>query len=116
VVGILLHALVVLLVLHPIAAGLSLITFVNSLFLGHHAVSIVALIWSLITALVSTIVFAVDLALVIVARNNVKVIKVANFEVTWGNGVWMVLTATIFTWVGVILLSARACYCCYKPR
>jgi hypothetical protein len=116
VVGILLHALVVLLVLHPIAAGLSLITFVNSLFLGHHTVSIVALIWSVITALVSTIVFAVDLALVIVARNNVKVIKVANFEVTWGNGVWMVLTATIFTWVGVILLSARACYCCYKPR
>jgi SUR7/PalI family len=115
-VTILLHALVVLLVLHPIAAGLSFITFINSIFLGHHAVSIIALIWGVITALVSTVVFAIDLALVIVARSNVKSITVGHFEVTWGNGIWMVLVATILTWVGVILLSARACYCCYKPR
>jgi len=114
-VTILLHALVVLLVLHPIAAGLSFITFINSIFLGHHAVSIIALIWAVITALVSTVVFAIDLALVIVARSNVKSITVGHFEVTWGNGIWMVLVATILTWVGVILLSARACYCCYKP-
>jgi len=115
-VTILLHALVVLLVLHPIAAGLSFITFINSIFLGHHAVSIVALIFAVITALVSTVVFAIDLALVIVARSNVKNITVGHFEVTWGNAIWMVLAATILTWVGVILLSARACYCCYKPR
>jgi len=114
-VTILLHALVVLLVLHPIAAGLSFITFINSIFLGHHAVSIIALIFAVITALVSTVVFAIDLALVIVARSNVKNITVGHFEVTWGNAVWMVLAATILTWVGVILLSARACYCCYTP-
>lgn len=112
VVGILLHGLVVLLVLHPVAAGLSFLTFINSLFLGSHAVSIVALILSVITALVSTIVFAIDLALVLVAKSKVKSISVGNFEVNWGNAVWMVLAATILTWIAAILLSARACYCC----
>jgi hypothetical protein len=112
VVDLLLHGLVVLLVLHPVAAGLSFLTFINSLFLGSHAVSIVALILSIITALVSTIVFAIDLALVLVAKSKVKSISVGNFEVNWGNAVWMVLAATILTWIAVILLSARACYCC----
>jgi hypothetical protein len=116
VVNILLHSLVLLLVLHPVAAILSFITFFNSLFLGSHTVSIIALVFSVITALMSTIVFAVDLALVVVARNNVKSITVGHFSVDFGNAVWMVLAATIMTWIGVILLSARACYCCGFKR
>jgi hypothetical protein len=115
-VDILLHAVVVLLVLHPVAAGLSFWTFINSLFLGHHAVSIVALILSVVTALLSTIVFAIDLALVLIAKSKVKSITVGHFAVDWGNAVWMVLVATILTWVAVILLSARACYCCGVRR
>jgi hypothetical protein len=112
IVQILLRSLVILLVLHPVAAGLSFITFLNSLFLGSHAVSIVALLFAVITSLVSTAVFAVDLALVLVAKSNVKNITVARLEVVWGNAIWMVLAATILTWAAVILLSARACYCC----
>lgn len=112
IVQILLRTVVVLLVLHPVAAGLSFITFINSLFLGSHAVSIVALLFAVITSLVSTVVFGIDLALVLVAKSNVKDIKVGHFQVDWGNGVWMVLTATILTWAAVFLLSARACYCC----
>jgi len=115
-VDILLHALVLLLVLHPVAAGLSFITFINSLFLGSHAVSIIALFLSVVTALVSTIVFAVDLALVLVAKSKVKDITVGDFEVDWGNAVWMVLAATLLTWIAAILLSARACYCCGVRR
>jgi hypothetical protein len=26
--------------------------------------------------------------------------------------VWIVLVSTFFTWVALILLSARVCYCC----
>jgi len=112
IIQILLNALVVLLVLHPVAASLSFLTFINSLFLGHHAVAIVALILAIVTSLISTAVFAIDLALVLVAKSNVKLIKVGSFAVTSGNAVWMVLAATILTWVAVALLSARACYCC----
>jgi len=111
-VQIVLKTLVVLLVLHPVAAGLSFITFTLSLFLGHHAVSIVALLFAVITSLVSTIVFAIDLAMVLVAKNNVQSITVGHFAVNWGNAIWMVLAATILTWTAVFLLSARACYCC----
>ena len=116
IVDILLKALVVLLVLHPVAASLSFITFVNSLFLGSHTISIFALIFSVITSLVSTAVFGIDLALVLVAKSNVKAITVAHLEVAWGNAVWMVLTATILTWAAVFLLSARVCYCCGVRR
>jgi len=115
-VGILLHALVVLLVLHPVAASLSFITFINSLFLGHHVVSIIALIFSILTALVSTLTAAIDLAVVIVAEDHVKNLTVGNFNVTWGNGIWMVLVAAILTWIAAVLLSARACYCCGVRR
>jgi len=112
IIQFLLKALVILLVLHPVAAGLSFLSFFFSLFLGSHAVSIVTLILSIVTSLVSTVVFAVDLAMVLVAKSNVNRVTIGHFAVDWGNGVWMVLAATILTWTAVILLSARACYCC----
>jgi len=80
----------ILLVLHPISAGLSLLTFIQALFLGHHAVSICALTMALLTALVSSVTLAADLALIIVARNKVKQLTIAEFEINFGNGVWMV--------------------------
>lgn len=116
---ILIQAVVVILILHPIAAGLSLIAFLNSLFLGSHGVAISALVWSLLTAQLSTIVFVVDLVIVLVAKSKIKDISGSvghNLSVTWGNGVWMMLVAVIFTWTAVILLSARSCYCCGVSR
>ncbi|KAJ7670255.1 hypothetical protein B0H17DRAFT_204755 [Mycena rosella] len=106
-----LKGLLVVLVLHPIAAGLSLVTLVSSLFLASHSISILALVLSIVTALVSTAVFAVDLALVIIAKSQVKQITTVQFAIQWGNAPWMGLTAVILTWLAVIALSARACYC-----
>jgi len=110
-VAILLKGLEILLVLHPISAGLSLLTFIQALFLGHHGVSICALIMALLTALVSSVTLAADIALVVVAKSKVKDLTIAQFEVGFGNAVWMVLVAVALTWVTVIFLSARACYC-----
>ncbi|KAJ3575272.1 hypothetical protein NP233_g1199 [Leucocoprinus birnbaumii] len=106
----------VVLVLHPVAAGLAFVAFITSLFLASHAVSILTLFISIVAALLVTIVFGIDLALVLVARNQVKNLEDLNFEVDFGNGVWMVLAALILIWVSVILLSARACYCCGVVR
>lgn len=83
------------------------------MFLASHSFTIASLVFAIITALLSTIVFAIDLAVVIVVKNQLpnlgSSIKLA---ADFGNGVWMVLTAVILTWAAVILLSARACYCC----
>jgi hypothetical protein len=89
-VGILLKGVEILLVLHPVSAGLSLITFTQALFLGHHGVSIFALIMALLTALVSSVTLAADIALVVVAKSKVKDLTIAKFDVDFGNGVWMV--------------------------
>lgn len=105
-----------ILVLHPVAAGLTFITLITSLFLASHAVSILTLFLAIIAGILGTIVFGVDLALVIVARNQVKNLEDLRFNVEFGNGVWMVLVAVILIWVAVVLLSARACYCCGVVR
>jgi len=68
IVDAILKALLLILILHPIAAGLSFITLLSSLFLASHKLSILSLVLAIVTALVSSVVFAIDLALVIVAK------------------------------------------------
>jgi len=111
--------LLVLLSLHLVAAGLSTIIFILSLFLHSHVVAIIALIVAIVTAIIGSVMFAADLALVIVVKNNIdSLVSGADFSVDFGNGVWMILVAMILTWVAVVVLSARACYCCgvRRPR
>jgi hypothetical protein len=115
-VTIVLKGLLILLILHPIIAGLSLLSFVFSLFLGSHPFSIFALVVTIISALLSSLVFATDLALVVVARSKVSQLQGLNFRVGFGNGIWMMLVGVSLTWLAVILLSARACYCCGVRR
>jgi hypothetical protein len=111
-----LKGLLVILILHPINAVLSLLSLISSLFLASPGLAILALILTIITALVSSVVLAVDLTLVIVAKNKVPELTNNGFVVEWGNAVWMVLVAVIFTWLATILLSARVCYCCGVRR
>jgi len=103
--------LLVILVLHPIVAGLALLSAGFSLFLASHAFSIVTLILTIITAILATVSLAIDLALVLVARSRLPSLGTFSIEIDFGNGVWLILTAVILTWIGVILLSARTCYC-----
>ncbi|KAI6152488.1 hypothetical protein BKA82DRAFT_4111644 [Pisolithus tinctorius] len=98
-------SLLVLLVLHLVSAALSTIVFVLSLYLHSHAVAIIALITAIVTALVSSFVFAVDVS------HIDSLFLDANFSVEFGNGVWMVLVAVVMTWIAIVILSARACYC-----
>jgi hypothetical protein len=110
-----LKALTVLLVLHPIAAGLALLTVVPvlaSCCVYHKAPWIISLVLSVATAIMSTVVFAADLALVIVARHKLKDQHTVNVTLSFGNGVWMVLVSMLFTWAALVLLSARVCQCC----
>jgi hypothetical protein len=116
IIQIVLQGLFVVLVLHPISAGLSFLTFVNSLFLGSHSVSIAALFFAIVTALLTTVIFVIDLVIVLVAKSKIGDITVAHLTADFGNAIWMVLVAVIVTWTAVVLLSARACYCCGVRR
>lgn len=109
--------LLVLLSIHLVAAGLSTFIFVLSLFLHSHAVAIVTLIVAIVAAIAGSVVFAADVALVVVAKDNINsLFSGAGFSVKFGDGVWMVLAAVILMWVAVVVLSARACYCCGVRR
>jgi len=110
-----LKALTVLLVLHPVAAALAFLTLlpvIASCCVFHTAPWVISLVLSVATAIVSTLVFAADLGLVIVARHKLKNQHTVNVTIGFGNGVWIVLVGMLFTWVALILLSARVCRCC----
>jgi len=112
IVDAILKALLLILILHPIAAGLSFITLLSSLFLASHKLSILSLVLAIVTALVSSVVFAIDLALVIVAKGQISSIDTElHFAIQWGSAPFLGLVAALLTWLAVITLSARACYC-----
>ncbi|KAI6034710.1 hypothetical protein BKA83DRAFT_4193676 [Pisolithus microcarpus] len=104
--------ILILLILHLVSAGLSTIVFSLSLYLHSHPAAIIALITAIVTALVSSLVFAVDVVLVVLIRNHINSLLLgARFGVVFGNGVWMILASVVTTWIAVVILSARACYC-----
>jgi hypothetical protein len=105
--------LLTLLVLHLVCAVLSVINFILTLLF--HS-TIIALVVSIITAILSTAVFAVDISLVVSVRNNIDSLFSGDFVVSFGNGVWMTLAATILTWIVVIVLSAQRYYFCDVRR
>ena len=107
-----LKGLTALLILHPIVAALSLIGAGTSLFLESHAIHIISLIVTIVNTILSSVVFAADLAINIVARNKVPALTGANIAVEWGNGVWLVLVGVVLSWLGIILLSIPICQCC----
>ncbi|KAG6837813.1 hypothetical protein H0H93_016181 [Arthromyces matolae] len=106
------QGLFVILILHPIAAGLSFLDFIPSFFLGIHAVSILTLVIAILAAIAGTVVFAIDLAIVVIARNKILNSIPYELEVLFGPAIWLALVSVIMTWAAVISLSARACYCC----
>jgi hypothetical protein len=110
--NLILTALLVVLVLHPIAAGFSFLAFISSLYLASHPVAIFGLVTSIIASLLATIVLAVDISIAVVVRDKLNEFLSGGFTVVWGNAIWMVLAATVCSWGGVIILSARVCYCC----
>ncbi|KAK0494834.1 actin cortical patch SUR7/pH-response regulator pali [Armillaria luteobubalina] len=117
IVKVALKGLLVVLILHLVAAALSLAALIPAMCLGSHALAIVALVISIVTALLGTIVFGVDIALVLTLKNQLPSLSSQiDLGIDFGNGIWMVLVAVILTWIAVITLSARACYCCGVRR
>jgi hypothetical protein len=104
-------ALLVVLVFHPIVAGMSLLNFIAAFFLGSHTIAILVLVFTILTSIVATVALGIDLGLVLAAKAELTTLSNVHFEVIFGNGVWMILTAVVLCWLAIITLSARTCYC-----
>ena len=107
------ETLTFVLVLHPVAAGLAFGTLLFALFVRcSKGMTICALVLGVITSIVGSVVLAIDIALVIVAGDEIHKELGSMLDVAFGNGVWMIVAAVALSWLGVILLSAIACRCC----
>lgn len=113
IVDVVQQALFAVLILHPITAAVSLLPLFFALFLASHALTITALILSVVTALLASTALAIDIALVLVARAQLKNVAGSSihFAFNFGPAFWMIMVGTILTWLALIALSARACYC-----
>jgi uncharacterized membrane protein YedE/YeeE len=92
------------LILHPQAAGIAVLCSFFSLFDTSPRLSGVALSLSILNGILVSTVFAIDVALVTVAKSRVDQ---GVFVVYWGAGPWMTLAAAICTWTAVGLLVLR---------
>jgi len=111
------HTLTAVLVLHPIACGLTFLALLTSLFIvrRHYQTryqsdytqvsriaSLLTLGTGLIAALLTTIVFLIDVILVAIVRSHVNGAVHGDLSFNWGNAVWMALGATIALWIALV--------------
>jgi hypothetical protein len=100
--------LTAVLVLHPIACGLAFLAFVLSLLMLRRTAgttrgsALATMITSLLAAIVTTVVFLIDVILVAVVRKRVHDKTDGIVSLTWGNAVWMALGATVALWLAII--------------
>ncbi|PPQ72143.1 hypothetical protein CVT26_006899 [Gymnopilus dilepis] len=97
------------LVLHPIACGLAFLTLLTSLFILRRGSNGTARLPSLLTVIVgnlaavlTTLVFLIDVIFVAVARKRVHNASHGELDLVWGNAVWMTLGATLSLWFAMI--------------
>ncbi|KAJ6596794.1 pali-domain-containing protein [Mycena vulgaris] len=104
------------LVLHPIVVALTFVTLLISLFMLRRGAngtsrlpSLLALGMGLLTAVLTTIVFLIDVILVAVVRKHVHNDTDGVLTLTWGSAVWLTLTATILLWMANVGSCAGVC-------
>ncbi|KIM49221.1 hypothetical protein M413DRAFT_438387 [Hebeloma cylindrosporum] len=97
------------LVLHPLAAGLTFLTLLISLFIlkrGSNGTSrlpsFVTLAIGSLAAFLTTVVFLIDVILVAVIRKRVRKATDGDIDLVWGNAVWMVLGAAVASWASMM--------------
>ncbi|KAG9122008.1 hypothetical protein FRC07_001792 [Ceratobasidium sp. 392] len=99
------HGLTFVLVLHPIACGLAFLAFIFAIMLAFRPArlaSVMALIFSVLAAIVATVAFAIDVALVTVARNKIADVSDNRLKITYGAVPWMTLGAMVALWAATV--------------
>ncbi|TFK54993.1 pali-domain-containing protein [Heliocybe sulcata] len=106
-------ALTAVLVLHPIACGLTFLALLTSLALLRpgtaRGASILTLIFGILATLVTTAAFLIDVIMVAVVRTKVHNETDGDIWLTFGNAIWMTLGATIALWLSLAGACAGVC-------
>lgn len=101
-------------------AGLTLISLVPEVFWYSRAARITSLVINVISAILSTVVTAIDLAIIIVARSKLQAVLTSagasslgfSFAILFGTAPWLSLAAVICLWAAVVTGSIVVCSCC----
>ncbi|CAG7850786.1 SubName: Full=Uncharacterized protein {ECO:0000313/EMBL:CCA73442.1} [Serendipita indica DSM 11827] len=114
------QVLVSFLVIHPVVATLTLLSLFPTFFPFSRFAQILSLILNIISAVLSTLVVAVDFAIVMIARNKLQALFPEastisslgmRFSLSFGNTVWMSVVAVVALWAAVIAGSIIVCSC-----
>lgn len=105
------------LVLHLVACILTFIALVVSLSIlrrrnsgtPSRISSILTLGFASLAAIISSIVFLIDVTFIATVHNKVKKDTDNDLELNWGNAVWMVLGATIVLWISIVGACCGIC-------
>jgi hypothetical protein len=75
---------------------------------------IFSLVTTIIGAILSTVVFGIDVAIVNAVRTGVREYlgENTNISVLYGREIWMSLAAVVLLWTAVVSHSVVSCYCC----
>ncbi|KAK7682841.1 hypothetical protein QCA50_014226 [Cerrena zonata] len=104
--GIMPHRLMKVLILHPIAVALAYPTiYVPLIIMRTKRRAVLYLLLVILTTVVSSIAFAADVAVVIVARNRTNAVQSGGVTVHVGNAVWIMFSAVLMYWWSVILIT-----------
>jgi len=114
-------AITAALVIHPVACGLTFLAMIFALTIGCRNVvsrvfSAVTMILALLAALLSTIVFVVDIVFVVLTRNRIRDATNGEITLNWGNAVWMTLGAAIALWAATVGACCGICACGGRRR
>ncbi|KAB5596468.1 hypothetical protein CTheo_105 [Ceratobasidium theobromae] len=99
------RGLTFVLVLHPIACGLAFLALLFAFWLicrPARLASAMALVFSVLAAIIATIAFAVDIALTTVAKNKISSATDGNLKITYGAVPWMTLGAMLALWAATV--------------
>ncbi|KAJ7172579.1 pali-domain-containing protein [Mycena filopes] len=104
------------LALHPVVVALTFVTLLISLFMlrrGSNGTSrlpsLLALVLGLITAILTTIIFLIDVILVAEVHKHLRADTDNVLNLNWGNAVWLTLTAVILLWIANVGSCAGVC-------
>jgi xanthine/uracil permease len=99
-----------------LVVALTFVTLLISLFVfrrGSNGTSrlpsLLALVLGIITAILTTIVFIIDVSLVAVVRSHVHKDTEGALTLNWGNAVWMTLAAVLLLWFANVGSCAGVC-------
>jgi len=102
------------LALHPVTCGLTFLALLTALYAAWRPSrrwSFITLLLAGIAALIGTIVFFIDIAVVALSEKHLKNATDNILDITWGNAVWMSLGAIIGLWAACVGSSFAICAC-----